>query len=284
MLTPHKKLEFFSHGKEYQLPSPCVMGIVNATPDSFYSNSRIADKNSLEQLDHWISLGCDILDIGGQSTRPGAQRISAEEEWQRIEKILIHVRTHYPNQIISIDTFYGSVADQAMSLGAHIINDISGFSLDPAMHKVIQKWKVPYILMHMQGEPQTMQQQPHYEDIIQEILSFYQQKIKQLPLEHQIWIDPGFGFGKTLAHNLQLLRQLRDITSLNRPLLVGLSRKKTIQQITERDSDHCLAGTIAAQTIALMNGADIIRVHDIEEGIQIKKIMTAYQNFPSSHH
>jgi dihydropteroate synthase len=253
------------------------MGIVNVTPDSFYSNSRITDQEWKSKIENWIKEGCDILDIGGQSTRPGAARISSEEEWTRVENVIAFIREHFPKQVISIDTFYADVAERAMQMGVHIINDISAFQLDPQLLHVVKKWQVPYVLMHMQGEPQTMQQQPHYEDIIQEILSFYQEKIKQLPLEHQIWIDPGFGFGKTLEHNLQLLRQLSDLTSLKRPILVGLSRKKTIQQITERDSEHCLAGTIAAQTIALMNGADILRVHDVEEAIQIKKIFREYQ-------
>ena len=277
MLHEDKRIEFLSHGIQYSLNTPCIMGIVNVTPDSFYSNSRITDQEWKSKIENWIKEGCDILDIGGQSTRPGAARISSEEEWTRVENVIAFIREHFPKQVISIDTFYADVAERAMQMGVHIINDISAFQPDPQLLHVVKKWQVPYVLMHMQGEPQTMQQQPHYEDIIQEILSFYQEKIKQLPLEHQIWIDPGFGFGKTLDHNLQLLRQLSDLTSLNRPILVGLSRKKSIQQITERDSDHCLAGTIAAQTIALMNGADILRVHDVEEAIQIKKIFREYQ-------
>jgi dihydropteroate synthase len=277
MLHEDKRIEFLSHGIQYSLNTPCIMGIVNVTPDSFYSNSRITDQEWKSKIENWIKEGCDILDIGGQSTRPGAARISSEEEWTRVENVIAFIREHFPKQVISIDTFYADVAERAMQMGVHIINDISAFQLDSQLLHVVKKWQVPYVLMHMQGEPQTMQQQPHYEDIIQEIQSFYQEKIKQLPLEHQIWIDPGFGFGKTLDHNLQLLRQLNDLTSLNRPILVGLSRKKTIQQITERDSEHCLAGTIAAQTIALMNGADILRVHDVEEAIQIKKIFREYQ-------
>jgi dihydropteroate synthase len=278
MLHEDYRIEFLSHGIQYSLNTPCIMGIVNVTPDSFFSNSRIIDQEWKSKIENWIQEGCDILDIGGQSTRPGAARISSEEEWARVENVIAFIRLHFPKQVISIDTFYADVAERAMQMGVHIINDISAFQIDPQLLDVVKKWQVPYVLMHMQGEPQTMQIQPHYDDVVKEVIRFFQEKLNPLG-NISVWLDPGFGFGKTVSHNMTLLKNLRDLQSFGKPLLVGLSRKKTIQTITERDAEHCLPGTLAAQTIALLNGAHILRVHDVEEAIQIKKIIREYQKY-----
>jgi len=278
MLHEDKRIEFLSHGIRYSLNTPCIMGIVNATPDSFFSKSRTADSHWKTRLEEWVHLGCDILDIGGQSTRPRAQRISAEEEWERVNDVITWTRENFPQQIISIDTFYSSVAESAMERGVQIINDVSAFQLDAQLIDVVLKWKVPYVLMHMQGEPQTMQIQPHYQDVVKEVASFFQEKLLLLQ-EVPVWLDLGFGFGKTMEHNMTLLKNLSHFRTFEKPLLVGLSRKKTIQTITEKDAESCLPGTLAAQTIALLNGAHILRVHDVEEAIQIRKIVREYQKF-----
>jgi dihydropteroate synthase len=227
-----------------------------------------------------VAAGCDILDIGGQSTRPGAERIDTQEEWTRVAPVLHFIREKFPHQILSIDTFYSEVAEKAMEMGVHIINDVSACEIDPLLSRVVKKWNVPYVLMHMQGEPQTMQNNPQYENVAQEVLQFFEKKCAQLAESAgTIWLDPGFGFGKTIEHNLQLLRSLSTFQTLQSPILVGLSRKKTIQAITQQDANGCLPGTLAAQTLALVNGANILRVHDVEEAIQLKKVWLAYQNF-----
>jgi dihydropteroate synthase len=278
MLSEDKRIEFLSHGISYSMNTPCIMGIVNATPDSFFSGSRIADSHWKTRVEDWVNIGCDILDIGGQSTRPGAARISPEEEWNRVKDVLDWIRKNYPQQIISIDTFYGSVAERAMEMGVQIINDVSAFQIDPSLLEVVNKWKVPYILMHMQGEPQTMQIQPHYQDVVREVEYFFQEKLLLLK-DVPVWLDLGFGFGKTMEHNMILLKNLSHFLTFEKPLLVGLSRKKTIQTLTGKDAENCLPGTLAAQTIALLNGAHILRVHDVEEAIQISKIVREYQKF-----
>jgi dihydropteroate synthase len=280
-MEPHDKyIEFFSHGKLIQMDNPSIMGIVNVTPDSFFTQSRVFGEEMKNRIQEWIQLGCDILDIGGQSTRPGAERIDAQEEWARVEPALRFIREHFPQQILSIDTFYSSVAENAMQLGVHIINDVSAGQIDSRLWEVVKKWQVPYVLMHMKGEPQTMQVHPQYDDVVNEVATFFEEKLKQLQEDNnQIWLDPGFGFGKTHEHNLQLLSKLKDFQKWKKPILVGLSRKKTIQFLTETDASGCLPGTLAAQTIALMNGASILRVHDVSEAIQLKKVWSGYQKF-----
>jgi dihydropteroate synthase len=274
-----KKIEFFSHGKLLQIDNPSIMGIVNVTPDSFFTNSRVFGEEMQKRIQDWVEMGCDILDIGGQSTRPGAARIDEQEEWARVETTIQFIREKYPHQILSIDTFYSSVAEKAMQLGVHIINDVSAGQIDPNIWEIVKKWQVPYVLMHMQGEPQTMQLHPQYKDVVKEVNAFFEKQLMQLQ-DHpvQIWLDPGFGFGKTHEHNLQLLSNLKDFQKWRKPILVGLSRKKTIQHLTGTDASGCLPGTLAAQSIALMNGANILRVHDVSEALQLKKVWSAYQN------
>lgn len=244
------------------------MGILNITPDSFHSGSRVNGEDELlHHAESMIAAGADILDIGGQSTRPGAQRLLAEEEMTRVLPAIHAVRKHFPSIAISVDTFYSEVAREAAKAGADIINDVSGGSIDAEMFKTAAALNIPYVLTHIQGEPQTMQDQPQYTDVVGEVLNYFTAKIEllnQLGVK-QIILDPGFGFGKKYEHNLQLLNEMHLFCTLGYPLLAGLSRKKTLQTIIGSDAAHALNITTSANTIALMHGASILRVHDVRE-------------------
>jgi dihydropteroate synthase len=224
-----------------------------------------------------IEEGADILDFGGQSTRPGAERLSAKAELERVVPAIALVRNTHPGICISVDTFYSEVAGAAHEAGANIINDISGGTLDPNMFPTAGKLGIPYVLTHIQGEPQTMQNNPKYTDVVAEVLNYFDEQIKKLNAHgaHQIVIDPGFGFGKTMQHNLRLLRELHLFGALNYPILAGLSRKKTLQQLVNRDASETLNATTVANTIALMNNASIIRVHDVREAKEAALIVDA---------
>lgn len=252
-------------GQLIHAEKPMIMGILNLTPDSFYTLSRTDDEAVLERAAQLISEGADILDLGGQSTRPGAERISADEEWARIGEALAAIRKAFPSTLISIDTFYSSVAEKAVQQGADLINDVSAGSIDPNMFATAGRLGVPYVLMHMQGDPQSMQKSPVYENVVQDILLFFSKKINELRNAgvKDILLDPGFGFGKTLEHNFTILRELDQFHLLGCPLLIGMSRKKMIQNVTNKDAENALNGTVAANTIALLNGASILRVHDV---------------------
>lgn len=269
-------LRIGSELKHFEKPS--VMGIFNLTPDSFFSGSRLSESEILKSAEKMILEGASFLDIGGQSTRPGAERIDAELEWQRIEKAIPAIAKAFPEIIISVDTFYSEVAKRAVESGAHIINDVSAGSIDEKMFEVVGKLKVPYVLMHMQGEPQTMQNSPVYQHVINELIVFFSDYLKRLSAHgvHDVIIDPGFGFGKNLNHNLEILRNINEFAMLGAPLLIGMSRKKMIQRITETDVDHALNGTIAANTIALLHGASILRVHDVKAAADAIAIVEAY--------
>ena len=253
-------------GKLIYAESPVIMGILNITPDSFYSISRTEESAIVERAGQMIAEGAQILDIGGQSTRPGAERISPDEEWARVESGLKAIRTAFPEILISIDTFYSSVAEKAIANGVDLINDVSAGSIDPKMFETAAKLGVPYVLMHMQGDPQSMQKSPEYENVVQDIILFFSQKINELKKAgvKDIILDPGFGFGKTLEHNFTILNKLDEFSLLECPLLIGMSRKKMIQNATGSDAEHSLNGTVAANTIALLNGASILRVHDVK--------------------
>jgi dihydropteroate synthase len=253
-------------GKLISAEKPMIMGILNLTPDSFYTVSRTSEEAIIERARLMISEGADILDLGGQSTRPGAERISAEEEWSRVELGLVAIRKAFPEILISIDTFYASVAEKAVRQGANIINDVSAGSIDPSMFETAGRLRVPYVLMHMQGEPQSMQNSPSYSNVVQDIIFFFSQKINELRKAgvKDILLDPGFGFGKTIDHNYSILSKLEEFKILECPLLIGMSRKKMIQSATGTDAENALSGTIAANTIALLNGASILRVHDVQ--------------------
>lgn len=270
--------ELSFHGRLLSLAQPRVMGILNVTPDSFHAGSRVSTLQQIvDRAGSMIEQGADILDIGGQSTRPGAIRISADEELSRVLPGLAEVRKYYPDSIISIDTFYSEVALNCCNNGADIINDVSGGSLDYRMFDVAGQLGVPYILTHILGEPQTMQQHAQYTDATGEIINYFNAKIQSLK-EHgvkQIILDPGFGFGKLAQHNLQILRNLHVFSTLGYPILAGLSRKKTLQSIINKGPDDTLNITTSANTIALINGASILRVHDVKEAVEAVALYTA---------
>ena len=265
-------------GGSLSLDQPRIMGILNVTPDSFYSDSRVMRiADLIDRAGQMIEEGADILDLGGQSTRPGSERIDAHKEMERVIPAIESVRKEFPSICISVDTFYSTVAESACVAGANIINDISGGSMDQQMFAIAAKCNVPYVLTHIQGEPQTMQNSPQYIDVVAEVLNYFNEKIEQLKSVgvNQIIIDPGFGFGKTLQNNLRLLKELHLFSALNYPVLAGLSRKRTLQQLINRDASATLNATTVANTIALMNQASIIRVHDVREAKEASIIVDA---------
>lgn len=255
---------------------PWVMGILNLTPDSFFDKSRIdSTKKLLETAENMLADGAKILDIGAQSTRPGAQEISAEDEILRILPALKILRKEFPEAILSIDTFRAEVAQISASEGADIINDISSGDIDPEMIDVMAKIKLPYIIMHMQGTPQNMQKKPIYQDVTKEVIIYLSDKINQLRLKgvHDIIIDPGFGFGKTTKHNYQLMNNLHHFQFFNRPVLVGISRKSMVNNVLETKPENALNGTTVLNTLALLKGASILRVHDVKEAVETVRII-----------
>lgn len=267
-------------GKILNLQTPQVMGILNLTDDSFYEGYLHESKDQLiERAGSMIRAGAAILDIGGQSTRPKSTRISAEDEAQRVLPAIQIILQHFPDTIISIDTYYSEVATKAVDAGAAIINDISGGDLDPQMISTAGTLSVPYICMHMQGRPETMQINPTYEDVTREVLEFFIQK-KQACRKagiKDLVIDPGFGFGKTTQHNFSLLKNLAAFKILDLPVLAGLSRKSTISKTLNITAAEALNGTTVLNTIAILNGASILRVHDVREAIEVVKLVEAYK-------
>jgi dihydropteroate synthase len=265
-------------GKLLDLATPKVMGIINITPDSFYKGSRYnTDIEILTVATRMIGEGADILDVGGYSSRPGAKDITQKEEAERVLRALKIISRELPEAVLSVDTFNSDTASEAvLGCGAHIINDISGGEKDKEMFSVVEKLKVPYILMHMQGEPGTMQDNPVYDDIVADILKWFGDRIFRLQSAgiKDIILDPGFGFGKTVEHNFELLNRLGDFSIAGLPLLVGVSRKSMIWKTLNISADDALNGTTALNTIALNNGADILRVHDVKEAVQAVRLIT----------
>jgi dihydropteroate synthase len=267
-------------GQLLVIDKPIVMGIVNTTPDSFFSGSRVqATDVLLQKVEKMISDGATILDIGGQSTRPNSDRVPEEEERRRVIPAIEAIHRNFPEQIISVDTFYASIAEEAVAGGASIVNDVSAGTLDDALLSTVAELGVPYVLMHMQGDPQTMQQHPQYRNVTLDVFDSLSFKIKALQQAgiNDIIIDPGFGFGKTIRHNFQLLRELSFFRQLEKPLLVGLSRKGTIYKTLETTAEKALNGTTVLHTIALLNGATILRVHDVKEAKEAITLFTTYQ-------
>ena len=263
-------------GELLSLNTPLVMGILNITPDSFYESSRCIDvSKALDRAEQIVREGGDIIDVGAYSSRPGADDVSEEEEIARLSSVLPIIREKFPQAIISVDTFRSRVARYAVEeYGADIINDISGGDGDEDMFKTIAELKVPYILMHMRGTPQTMQTKTDYSDIILELISYFSRKIEQLRLlgVSDIILDPGFGFAKSLEQNYNIIKNLADIAQFKLPLLVGVSRKSMIYTPLNTTPQESLAGTVALNTIALEKGADILRVHDVKECVETVKI------------
>ncbi len=279
-LINKRSLSFNIRGNHFEWDRPLVMGILNMTADSFYEKSRVQSVSDLlEQSRAMLLDGADILDLGAQSTRPGAKRISAEDELSQLIPGLQALRKEFPGALISVDTFYADAAEKAVENGADIINDISAGTIDSRMFSSVAKLNVPYILMHMQGEPSTMHRSPVYADVVGEVMEFIKLKIRQLNDLgiKQIVLDPGFGFGKTSHHNLILLKNLERFCEFGLPVMVGLSRKKTIQNILEVDSEHALNGTTVMNTLSLVNGASILRVHDVKEAVEAVKLVMAME-------
>ncbi len=262
-------------GRILNIAQPLAIGILNVTPDSFFDGGKFNDENNIFlQAGKMVAEGASVIDIGAVSSRPGAIEISEAEEWQRLEPALKLLTKKFPQLIISVDTCRSSIANKAISAGASIINDISGGIYDPHMFEVLGKLNVPYIMMHMQGTPQTMQAHPSYENVTIDLISFFTKQIQEARAcgIKDIIIDPGFGFGKTTSHNFQLLKELSYFKVLNCPLLVGLSRKSMINQTLGIKAAQASNGTTVLNTIALMNGADFLRVHDVKEAIEAIKL------------
>ena len=267
-------------GKLVSLQKPLVMGIINATPDSFYKGHLAKEENNIFAIaEDMIAAAADILDIGGQSTRPGSIRINAEEEMQRVLPVITAIHQRFPAVLISIDTYHSKVAAAAVAAGACIVNDISAGNMDDAMIPLVASLQVPYICMHMKGTPDTMQQQPHYDDVIKEVLDFFIYKTDECRRAgiKDIIIDPGFGFGKTISHNFQLLKNLTVFKMLDKPILAGISRKSTIYKTLGIDVSEALNGTSVLNTLALLNGAAILRVHDVKEAKEVVMLIEAYK-------
>jgi len=269
-------------GKLLDLSIPKVMGIMNITPDSFYKGSRFSDdKEIINCAVKMISDGADIIDIGGYSSRPGATEVSPGEERKRVLGAIKIIRREMPEAIISIDTFRSEIASEAVTgMGVQMINDISGGEADPGMFDTVIKLNVPYIMMHMKGNPATMQDNPVYEDVVADILKWFSHRILKLQSAgvKDIIIDPGFGFGKTIQHNFEMLRRLSDFSVAGLPLMVGVSRKSMIWKTLSIRPDEALNGTAVLNTIALLNGADILRVHDVKEAVEAVSLTEHLKN------
>lgn len=268
-----------SKGRLLSLSSPKIMGILNLTPDSFYADSRISLQSLADRAGAMIENGADVLDLGGQSTRPDSESVEANEEADRVLPAVELLAKSFPQTILSIDTYYASVAYQACSLGAGLVNDVSGGSLDEAMIDTVAKCKVPFVCMHMRGTPQSMQSDTHYNDLMGELLDYFTGKIDQC---HQagivdIILDPGFGFAKDRAQNFHLLAHLETLHILHKPLLVGLSRKSMIYKTLGGNASTALNGTSVLNTLALQKGAHILRVHDVKEAKEAVQLFQALQ-------
>ena len=261
--------------------TPKVMGILNLTPDSFYDGNRyLPEKAMLKRVEQMLDEGADIIDIGAFSSRPGADFVSYEMERSRLIPNLQQIVRHFPGTVISIDTYRHKIAQEAIDKGASIINDISGGDLDEKMFETLAKLQVPYIMMHMQGTPENMQNNPEYNDVVQDIIEIFQSKIEKLKELNfdKIILDPGFGFGKTLEQNYEILGRLNEFNSLRLPVLVGISRKSMLYKLLDGKPEDMLNATSVANTIALMKGAKILRVHDVKPAVEAVKIINMLQN------
>ena len=270
-------------GKLLDVTTPIVMGIINLTPDSFYESSR---KNSIvdtiKHVEKMVSEGAEIIDCGAFSSKPGVELIDVEEEWRRLETTLIQIRKTFPEINLSLDTYRSEIVRRAKeNADIQIVNDISGGAWDSTMFSTVAQLKVAYVLMHIQGKPNTMQQMPHYENITSEIILSLSEKIFELKLMGvcDIIVDPGFGFGKSLDHNYELLNRMGDFRSFELPVLVGFSRKSMIYNLLDTTPEFALNGTSALHMLALQNGAKILRVHDVKEAVECVKIYSKFTQF-----
>lgn len=270
-----KKGTLNAGGRLIDLSSPKVMGIINLTPDSFYADSRKQGiDQALKQAEKMLAEGAAFLDLGAYSSRPGAEDISLQEETDRLLPVVEAIVNRFPDAVLSVDTFRSQVAEAAIKAGAHIINDISGGQLDENMFATVARLQIPYILMHMKGNPRTMNQQAQYEDVFAEVYDYFvdrYHRLKQLGA-HDVIIDPGFGFAKKREQSYALMNRLQDFNMLQLPILAGVSRKTMIYGLLGITADEALNGTTALNTIALTKGANILRVHDVKEAVEAVRI------------
>jgi dihydropteroate synthase len=275
-----RKLTINCKGELIDLSFPKVMGIVNITPDSFYDGGKYTSAESLiTKINKMISEGCDIFDIGAYSSRPGAQSVTEDEELKRLSIALKVIREKFPKILISVDTFRSNIARRVVQdFDVDIINDISAGEMDTRMFETIAELRVPYIMMHMQGTPENMQENPQYENIVKSIVMYFSKKIDELSLlgVNDVILDPGFGFGKTLDHNYQLLKHLDDFKIFELPILAGVSRKSMICKPLEINPQDALNGTTVVNTLALMGGANILRVHDVKAALETIKLHSKF--------
>lgn len=277
VLLPAKYINV--NGHLLDLSTPCVMGILNVTPDSFYAGSRMQTETDIAaRAQQILDEGASIIDIGAYSSRPNARNVSQQEEMDRLRMGLEVLRKVTPGAVISVDTFRADVARMCVEeYGVGIINDIAAGEMDKDMFGMVARLNVPYIMMHMQGTPQDMQHQPHYDNLLQEVFMYFAQKVDRLHEMgvNDIILDPGFGFGKTVEHNYELLAHLEDFSIFKLPLLVGVSRKSMICRLLGISPREALNGTTVLDTICLMKGANILRVHDVREAVETVKIVQA---------
>jgi dihydropteroate synthase len=272
---------YLTNGKQLSFNKPQVMAIINVTPDSFYDGGKFSSLSDIiKDADEKIRQGATIIDIGAASSKPDAKPLTAKEEMLRLAESLSQLRKEFPHVFISVDTCLAEVADMAISLGADIINDISGGVLDDNMIDVVAKNDIPYVMMHMQGTPQTMQQNPTYQDVVTDVKSFFENTIDSCKNKgfEKLIIDVGFGFGKSVEHNYQLLKHLEEFKSFECPLLVGFSRKSMINKVIHTNPNTALNGTTVLNTLALSHGASILRVHDVKEAQQAIDLWSFYNS------
>ncbi|MFN3691967.1 MAG: dihydropteroate synthase [Fervidobacterium sp.] len=257
-----------------------VMGIINVTPDSFYSKSRVDELDLLSKVEEMVKNGAEIIDIGGESTRPGSDPVTLDEEIRRVIPAIRTIRRHFDIPI-SVDTYKSEVAKLALEEGANIVNDISSFRLDENMINIVAHYKCPVILMHMKGTPKTMQQNPQYSDVVAEIIEFFNERIQYAKSNgiEEIIIDPGIGFGKTLEHNLEILKRIDEFRILNTPILIGASRKSMIGMILNLPPEERLNGTLAVTAYCALHNIEIVRVHDVKENVEVVKVIESIKGF-----
>ena len=264
-------------GRLFDLSTPQVMGILNVTPDSFYAASRMETEEAIrKRVRQIVEEGATMIDVGAYSSRPGADDVSIEEEMTRLRRGMKVLREEAPNVVVSVDTFRANVAKMCVEeLGVDIVNDISGGELDKAMFQTVAKLGVPYILMHMKGTPQTMQEAPHYDNLMLEVMRYFAEKVQHLRDlgQKDIILDPGYGFAKTIDHNYELLHHQEMLNAFELPILVGVSRKSMIYRLLGNTPDEALNGTTVLNTIALTKGTNILRVHDVKEAVEVVKLI-----------
>ena len=275
-ISGYNDIVYHIGNKKFSFDQAYVMGILNITPDSFSDGGKYLDKNiALEHAEQMINDGADIIDIGGESTRPGSETVSAEDEMKRIIPVIEKIISNFPDTIISIDTTKSAVAEEALKLGAKIVNDISGLTFDKNMIDIVSNFNSSLILMHMKGTPRDMQKNPYYEDVVKEIFDYLNVQISKALKKgiKNIFIDPGIGFGKTIEHNFEILRRLDEFKKLGFPIVIGISRKSFLGKTLVLETEERDTATAIAESASVINGARIIRTHNVKNGVQVKKLL-----------